>query len=246
LEEARSIGVRERVLEFLANYGERGLAVLKAATEAAVAGRRSRGVRLGDFNYREVVARLRSWGLSYNPSMLLRILERDYGIIETSYRSSTQHWWNFIDVEAVLNAIEEYEKGVSPTGSEDSDLDPEAELVRAQIAALGVDELIDTLRKLALKPSLTRYDRALFRRLAFNELEAAVKLLHRAEQLGLEEAELLREALSLASKIARKLLREQKTALSTTTTFTERQEVVEPARAEKASSSSTSYASRKP
>ena len=100
------VGVRERLLEFLANYGERGLAVVRAAVEAALAGRGSPGVRLGDFSYREVVARLRSWGLDYNPSMLLRILERDYGVIETTYRSSNQHWWRFLDLNAVLSHAE--------------------------------------------------------------------------------------------------------------------------------------------
>jgi hypothetical protein len=41
---AQYAGPRERVLEFLAEYGEKGYAVLRAALEAAGAGKDGRGV----------------------------------------------------------------------------------------------------------------------------------------------------------------------------------------------------------
>lgn len=204
-------GVRERVLEFLAEYGERGYAVLRAAVDAALASRGRRGVRLGDFSHREVVARLKAWGIDYNPSMLLRALERGYGVIETSYRSSNQHWWRFLDLDAVVEALEAYDRGVEaaePAGEEDEELDPETELLRIQIASIDPEGVLEELRRLAAKPRLARQDLARLRMLAFNELELAAKLLRRAGELGYEgpEVEMLREVLRLASRLSRRLL----------------------------------------
>ncbi len=204
--------VRDRVLEFLAEYGEKGYAVLRAAAESALsAGQRS--VRLGDFSYREVVARLRAWGIEYNPSMLLRVLERDYGVIETSYRSSSQHWWRFIDLDATLEALELYEKGVNPTeegeGDTGLDEDPEVALLRLQIASLNPYSLLEKLEKLNAKPRLTPADYAVLRSIAFNDLPAAVELVRRAEELGYEgeEVQALRRLLNVAARLASKLLR---------------------------------------
>ncbi len=210
-------GVRERVLEFLAQYGERGYAVLRAALEAyASAG--SRGIRLGDFSYREVVARLKAWGIEYNPSMLLRILERDYGVVETSYRSGNQHWYRFIDAEAVAEALEEYDRGASglEEGAEEEPLDPEVEVLRLQIASLGVGDLVEELRRLSAKPSLGRAERLRLRRLAFEEMELVARLLRRAEELGYNgpEVELLMEALRLARRLSARLLGVERASVS--------------------------------
>ncbi|ABM80865.1 hypothetical protein [Hyperthermus butylicus] len=210
---AQAPGVRERVLEFLAEYGERGYAVLRAAVDAAVGSRGRRGIRLGDFSYREVVARLRAWGIEYNPSMLLRVLERDYGIVETSYRSSNQHWWRFIDLDAVIEALEAYEQGVNV--SEDTELEeagdevePEVALLQLQIASISPDQLAEKLEALASKPRLTQSDLAFLRGIAFNELELAVKLLRKAEELGYEgpEVETLHRLVRAAARLARKML----------------------------------------
>ena len=207
--------VKSRVLEFLAEYGERGYAVLKAAVEASVSGG-GRGVRLGDFSYREVVSRLRAWGIEYNPSMLLRIVERDYGIIETSYRSSSQHWWRFIDLDAVIEALEEYERGVNAleeqageADGEEGEVDADEVLVRLQIASLNPYQLLEKLEKLLVKPKLTTADYALLRSLAFSDLPAVVEVLRRAEQLGYEgeEVKVLRSIVRLAGRLASKLLR---------------------------------------
>lgn len=213
-------GVRDRVLEFLAKYGERGLLVLKAAITATIARRREAGVKLGDFSYRDVVARLRAQGISYNPSMLLRILERDYGVIETSYRSGNQHWWKFVDFDSVVEAVEAYEKGDDllegfEDGGEDVGLesDPRAELIRIQIAALRPRRLLKTLRILATKKRLTSRDAKVFEDLAFNVLPKLVRVLEEArgyeDELG-EEILLLEKVLSVAVKIARKMLMEEK------------------------------------
>ncbi|ALL01888.1 hypothetical protein Pyrde_1845 [Pyrodictium delaneyi] len=206
-------GVRERVLEFLAEYGERGYAVLRAAVDAATSARGRRGVRLGDFSHREVVTRLKAWGIDYNPSMLLRVLERDYGVIETSYRSSNQHWWRFLDLDAVVEALDAYDQGIDATeppieGDEEELLDPETELLRVQIASLDPAGMLEELRRLAAKPRLARTELARLRSLAFNELELAARLLRRAEELGYDgpEVEMLREAIKLAGRLSRRLL----------------------------------------
>ncbi len=225
-----SIGVRERVLEFLARYGEKGFSVLRAAVEACVEGRSARrGVRLGDFSYKEVVAKLRSYGLEYNPANLLSILEREYAVIETTYHSSGQHWWRFVDLDAVIEALDAYERGLQGGGVEGADEsmgddysvaaeqlmdggeieDPQVEVIRAQIAALNPAELLARLRMLASKPRLTSYDRRLFSKIAFEELELVASVLEKARaypEVFTEEIRMLESILRLASLIARKLM----------------------------------------
>ncbi|HIP85944.1 MAG TPA: hypothetical protein EYH17_04800 [Pyrodictium sp.] len=213
-------GVRDRVLEFLAKYEERGLLVLKAAIAAAIARKREGGVKLGDFSYRDIVVRLRAQGISYNPSMLLRILERDYGVIETSYRSGNQHWWKFVDFDSVVEAVEAYEKGDDAIGAlkeDDEEIglesDPRVELVRVQVAALRPRKLLKTLRVLAAKKRLTSRDVKVFQDLAFNVLPKLVHVLEEAreyEEELVEEIALLEKVLKLAVKIARKMLVEEK------------------------------------
>lgn len=213
-------GVRDRVLEFLAKYEERGLLVLKAAIAAAIARKREGGVKLGDFSYRDIVVRLRAQGINYNPSMLLRILERDYGVIETSYRSGNQHWWKFVDFDSVVEAVEAYEKGDDAIGAlkeDDEEIglesDPRVELVRVQVAALRPRKLLKTLRVLAAKKRLTSRDVKVFQDLAFNVLPKLVHVLEEAreyEEELVEEIALLEKVLRLAVKIARKMLVEEK------------------------------------
>lgn len=208
--------VKERVLEFLAEYDERGYAVLRAAIAAYTYSKGKPGVRLGDFSFREVVQRLKAWGLDYNPSMLLRILERDYGVLETSYKSSSQHWFKFADVEAVVEALEEYEKGSrvdteGDGGQEGEELsgDPEALLLKVQAASLDLAGVEEKLRRLVLKPRLTSSDIALFRSIAFNELEKMVLLLKKAESIGYEgeEVEAIKRILQLSLRLAEKIAR---------------------------------------
>jgi len=158
------------------------------------------------------VARLRAWGIEYNPSMLLRSLERDYGVIETSYKSSSQHWWRFIDIDAVAEALEMYEKGYNTALEAEEDVgpeDPELTLLLFQIASLNPHGVLEKLQKLASKPRLTSADYAVLRSLAFNELPAIVEVLRRAEEIGYEgeEVSTLREVLRLASELAARLLR---------------------------------------
>ncbi|MET1100918.1 MAG: hypothetical protein ABWW69_00345 [Pyrodictiaceae archaeon] len=207
----------KRVLEFLANYGEKGLLVLKAAVESALRDDKEGKIRLGDFSFREIVEWLKKHGIRYNPSMILRSLERDYGIIETSYHSSGQHWWNFIDLAAVIDALDRYENGASVEDDDIlEDVDPRIEVLRAQFAALGLDKVLARLRSLVSKPSLTYQDRLFFSRFAFDILEHAASLYEKMlefEEEFSEELKILREVIILASKLSRRIIMIQKSKL---------------------------------
>ncbi len=227
------------MLEFLSKYEEKGYMVLKATVEAAIEGSGSRrGVRLGDFSYREVVSKLKSYGVEYNPALLLSKLEKEYGVIETSYKSSGQHWWKFIDLDAVIDALDEYERGVQhpivDTSEESGDLggqeeaaelvdEPQIEVIRAQIAALAPHEILRRLRMLASKPRLSSYDRRMFAKIAFEELELVAQVLEKARaypEYFEEEIRLLENILRLASLIARKLMPGARVGLKRSAAYT--------------------------
>ncbi|WP_317895558.1 hypothetical protein [Pyrofollis japonicus] len=213
---SEKLGVRERVLDFLARHGERAYAVLRAILESYYGSQSAPGVKLGDFSYRDVVNKLRAWGMNYNPSMLLRSLERDYGVIETSYQSRNQHWWRINSPEEIAEALEEYERGVVSDDAllAEEIVDPETELLRLQVASLDPASLLEKLDRLLAKPRLGRAEILLLRTMAFNELELVVKLLRKAEELGYEgpEVAMLKEILVKASRLAKRLLAAAKTS----------------------------------
>ncbi|MEM1879294.1 MAG: hypothetical protein QXJ18_05995, partial [Desulfurococcaceae archaeon] len=95
-----------RLIAFLEKYGEKGLIVLKTAFDLSQDPHIDH--RLGDFSFKHLVLKLTSIGFNYNPVNLLRILEKEYGIIEKSYSSSNQTWWRFVDIEAVRRVLSEY------------------------------------------------------------------------------------------------------------------------------------------
>ncbi|BBD73048.1 hypothetical protein HS1genome_1437 [Sulfodiicoccus acidiphilus] len=157
--------VRDRVAEALLKLGDRAETVLRAALEVSEA---RADPQLGDFDYRSVAERLRSSGMG-DPKMVLRVLERDFGVIETSYHSYNQHWWKFVDRDQVIEAL-----------GETSMEDPEVQLVRIQFNSLGVEELERKLRFMATKPTITDSDRRSFRELAFDVLPSLTELYRRA------------------------------------------------------------------
>ncbi|WP_062662620.1 hypothetical protein [Aeropyrum camini] len=119
---------------FLERYGEKGYIVLKAMLEESQSP--ARGPRPGDFSFKGLKARIASYGLEYNPSLLLARLEREYGVIETSFRSSNQHWWRIRDRRAVEKAVREYE------GGEEEVLDPKVRVLRIQFWSLEPEKLL--------------------------------------------------------------------------------------------------------
>lgn len=192
--------MRGKASDFIASYGERGYYVLKAILEASreLVGR----ARLGDFDFKSIKRKLEEYGLDYNPSLLLARLEREYGLIETTYRSGAQHWWRIRDVAEIEDAIAEYEGRPSPRAYSD---DPRLRLLRVQFYSLEPERLLARLERLAGSKSPASI-RAL-REIAFRELPLLVEFLSRVEELGLEdyleaEVALARRVLELAERAA--------------------------------------------
>ncbi len=186
---------------FLAKYGERGYAVLKAIIDEAR--KPVKGPQLGDFSYKGVKARLASYGLDYNPSLLLAKLEKEYGVIETSYKSGGQHWWRIIDYKAIEEAVREWE-GVD--GEEE--LDPRARVLRIQFYSLEPEKLATMLARMERQARLSRRDRTLLRRIAFEVLPLIARFLEEAEEYRDEleyEVELAEDILAAAERVMTRL-----------------------------------------
>ncbi|WP_460125211.1 hypothetical protein [Stetteria hydrogenophila] len=167
-------GLADAAREFLAVYGERGYLVLRAIRDAARLTPGGR-VRLGDFDYKSVKRRLKELGVDYNPSLLLARLEKEYGLIETTYKSGSQHWWRILDPRALEEAIAEYE-GREPGGGGD----PRLRLLRIQFYALQPDRLLEELRRLPARPRRGSREEDELRRIALRDLPLLVEFLERA------------------------------------------------------------------
>ena len=192
--------VRARVLEFLDKYGEKGVLLLEAILEAA--DQPYSGVRHGDFSYKQVVHILRRRGVSYNPSNLLRVLERTYGLIEKTYFSSNQRWWVLVDRDGVRAALDEY------LGVDEVIEEPRRRVLEAKYAALDPENLLDTLRRLAAKPRLGPMDKRMYREIAFGELDHVASLLEEMAaypHIFRREIKVLSQILAYAERVARKI-----------------------------------------
>ncbi|RLG80707.1 MAG: hypothetical protein DRO13_03070 [Thermoprotei archaeon] len=191
--------IRERVLSFLEKYGDKGYLVLRTALDVSLDPEIDH--RLGDFSYKHVVSRLRRIGVNYAPHNLLRVLEREYGLIEKTYISTTQKWWSFVDLEAVRRAILEY------TGLSEAS-DPRLRLLIIKYRSIEPQSILATLRRLSVKPAFSTADKELFKRIVFNELESVAELLEEMMKYGdvlEEEIKVLNEILSLAEKISARI-----------------------------------------
>ena len=191
--------VKLRVVDFLNNYKDKGFIVLKTALDIAI----DPGIdhRLGDFSFKLLVLRLQSRGISYDPRNILRILERNYGLIEKSYDSRRQKWWRFVDLEETRRALYEYYSG----GSLD---EPRLRLLLLKYKSLEPKKLLDTLRRLSSKEILTSIDKRVFRRLVFDELERIIDILESMmeyEDIFQNEIRVLNEILEMAEIVAGKL-----------------------------------------
>ncbi|MEB3788829.1 MAG: hypothetical protein GSR72_02920 [Desulfurococcales archaeon] len=179
---------------FIARYGERGYLVLKAILEARA--HAWTGTELGDFSYRHVKEAIEKYGLSYNPSPLLRKLEKEYGLIETTYRSSTQHWWRIVDPKEIERTVKEYEgKEDEPDGYEE---DYRARMLRIQFLSLDPERILETLQNLSRRKRLSSYEKKLLRQIVFEDLPHIVSFL---EQASAEYSSELSREIAMAEAI---------------------------------------------
>ncbi|WP_373468354.1 hypothetical protein [Acidianus infernus] len=185
-------GVRDRTTEALLRFGERCKLILKTAISIAESNDKK---ELGDFDYKTLVEKLQEVGFDKDPKMILRALERDYGIIETTYKSANQHWWRFINIEEVKEAI----------GDEIED--PEIQLIKIQANSLNLAELERKLRFMLNKPVLSEVDRALFKKIAFDELNYVMEVYRKASMYEetYDIAEKIKTILALATKVSMKI-----------------------------------------
>lgn len=185
-------GVKDRTTEALLRFGDRAKRILQAAIRIAEENDKK---ELGDFDYRTLVEKLQELGEDKDPKMILRALERDYGIIETSYKSTTQHWWKFIDIESVKEALGNVEE------------DPEIVMVKIQANSINADEIIKRLNFLMNKSVITDVDKVFFKKFAFEDLSYVMEVYKKASQYEetIEIAEKMRRILILAYKVSMKL-----------------------------------------
>ena len=153
------------VSEFLLRYGEKAFHVLKTALEISEEYSVSGKYTPGDFDTKGLMKKLREKGIRYNPTQLLRVMEREYGIIETTYRTSTQHWWGFVNKEAVVEALRIYE------GGEDDVIDdPELMVLDLQVKIVDINRILSELKRLRTKVKLTSRDKERLMDIIINEL----------------------------------------------------------------------------
>ncbi|MCX8168030.1 MAG: hypothetical protein N3D82_03270 [Ignisphaera sp.] len=197
--------LRVALIECYHRYGQKLLIVLRTAIAIARENRLRGGQPPGDFDYRTLVERLSSAGFHYAPSLLLRALEREYGVVETTYRSSNQHWYRFKDLESTEQALN-YIAGVD--GAEE---DPEVAMVRIQIKALQIRYWLGKLKSMSVKARLGRSDVELFRRFSFHILPKLVRIMRRAEEYEDQlytEIGIVREIVSIAQIVAERINQE--------------------------------------
>ncbi|MEM3837763.1 MAG: hypothetical protein QXM14_00775 [Fervidicoccaceae archaeon] len=203
--ETLAVDFSSRLKSFISEYGEKGKKVLKAALIRAREVQNSEENVLGDFDFRGVRKILEKSGEQYNPGTILGIMEKKYGIIETSYKSSKQHWWRFYDIYTVEREL----------GSDEKDQEEEEDsykIIMAMYASLEPKRLLESLRRLSTKPKLDYVDKKLFKKVAFEELplvEEVLKKMGEMEGKFAEQIKILKEIVRIAEEISIKLIKEQ-------------------------------------
>ncbi len=184
--------------EFLAKYGEMGRLVLKAIYEEALAPKEYH--KLGDFSYKSLKKRLSSYGLNYNPSPLLRVLEREIGLIETTYKSSNQHWWRITDFKSLKGLFLD----------EENELEPRVRLLKIQFYSTDPYSVLSYLKRIIKKRKLNSQDKRIFKNIVYEALPRIVDFLEKSEEWEAElvyERELADNILDMAEMVSLKLKR---------------------------------------
>jgi len=197
------VSLIESVLqEVLLRYGDRAYYVLKAAWEVSEEYAEDGRKYPGDFDFGGVVRKLRSWGIRYNPNQLLRIMEREYGVIETTYKSAAQHWYSFADPQAVARVLRDY--GGLP--EEDEGIaDPEEYVLEIQIEAIGIDDVLRRIKAIHRKHTLSIADREFIRKFVIDELPMIAKVLKEALKFEDRFSDFIRKA-SLTLRLTKEVI----------------------------------------
>ncbi|MEM1873958.1 MAG: hypothetical protein QXS85_00065 [Acidilobaceae archaeon] len=187
----------ERLRLFLAEYGERGYVVLKAVLDEAKSNKLR--VRLGDVSAKGVRERLKLAGIEYNPVPLLTKLEKEVGLLETTYKSSSQHWWKVLDLSLLEEVLREYSGGdEEPVAT--STLDSlEARVFRIQLEVIGLRDIARRVSVIAGKGRLGPSDWATIRKTVLEDVPLLVRIKKDIETSGL--AEEFREELELIESV---------------------------------------------
>ncbi len=178
-ENTTSTNIEMLLSDFLIRYGERGRAVLEAAIRATnkLAQSRSGVPSLpGDFDYRSLVEELGVMGYSYNPSPILRILEREYGFIKTTLHTSRQRWFVFSSRE-IREIIENY---IINTRENLGDADPDLLITKIQLISVMPEKIKTFLEKLTTKNMWSEADYKKLRKLSKEELPLLRKIYKKA------------------------------------------------------------------
>ncbi|MEM4718353.1 MAG: hypothetical protein QXE81_06345 [Desulfurococcaceae archaeon] len=193
-----NLNAYERIMLFLEKYGEKGLLVLKAAYD--ISQDPNVDHKLGDFSFKHLVLRLTSIGLNYNPINILRIMEKEYRIVEKSYSSSNQTWWRFVDVDAVRSILsDQYGAQLE---------DPVIKSILIKYRSIEPRSIVDTLKRLLVKEGFTNADKEIFKNIVFNVLDKVVWLINemeKYEEVFNPEIRVLKEILNLADMVSNKL-----------------------------------------
>ncbi len=167
--------IEAMISDFVYRYGERGKAVLEAIVRAAQRLSRTSTPPLpGDFDYRSIVEELGIMGYSYNPSPLLRILEKEYSLIKTTLHTSSQRWYTISNREA----LEEYVERLRSGGDED----PEAVVIRLQIESLRLEDIARSLKNLAEKKKWSDSDYKKLYDISFKKLPKLLKIYRKIQE----------------------------------------------------------------
>lgn len=196
-----SIGVQELIDDFLARYGEKGRAILLAAVEAMIEiQRRSEYTRLGDFDYKTLKEMLERLGGGVNPNNYLRALEREYGIVNQTYRSTRQQWWSFANKEAILSW---YERQVGKLSD-----DPVVKVLVVKYRVLKPEEKLSRLEALSRKQSLSLVEQKEILDFVFNELDKVLLVLNEIKKYGdvfRNEVKVLSRIIDLAYQLSSRI-----------------------------------------
>lgn len=161
------------ISDFIYKYGERGRTLLEAMVRASNRISGSSTPVPGDFSYRSLVEELGMMGYSYNPSPLLRILEKEYALIKTTLHTSGQRWYVFSNKAALEEYVERLKSG--------SD-DPEAVVIRLQLEALRISDVEKILKTMLEKKRWGESDYERLYKISFKILPKMLRIYKRVQE----------------------------------------------------------------